>query len=178
MFSPISGSSCSPPFLQALLYGLKSSGAPDRTLTMRQYLFLPSLILPAVLFYMPTSGVTEVDRQGSSLLQHEDRYRAVHISSVGIERPIVSIKKEEPSVRFVNNSLSSVVTVTFDEGALSSECPASAASMNAIGTFHPKTPIDPEGSVSICFLNPGTYNYTVHGILPGPQGLRGSIVVE
>lgn len=161
-----------------LLYGLKSTKAPDRTLVMRQYLFLPSLLLPAVLFYMPTSGVTEMDRQSTVLVQNGDEDRTVRISSLGIEQSIVSIKAEAPFVRLLNNSNSSDVMITFDESALSSECSDHTGSNRPRGAFRSKTPLRPGEAARICFLNPGTYNYTVHGVPSAPQGLRSSIVVE
>ena len=145
---------------------------------MRQYLFLPSLILPAVLFYMPTSGVTEVDRHIDSIIHELGEEKAVKVFPTGIDRPVITVKKEEASVRFLNSIPSSAITIMFDEGALSSICGTSGSLQQQSSGFGTHVPLQQGESTTACFLNPGTYNYTVHGALPASQELRGSVVVE
>lgn len=145
---------------------------------MRQYLFLPSLILPAVLFYMPTSGVTEVDRHIYSIIHKVSEENAVQVSPTGIERPIITIKKEDASVRFLNSIPSSVITIIFDEGAISSNCGIGDQLQQRSDGLGTTLPLQQGESTTACFLNPGTYNYTVRGALPASQELRGSVVVE
>jgi hypothetical protein len=144
---------------------------------MRRYLFLPSLILPAVLFYMPTSGVSEGELAELQQLP-ETLQRVISLSEQGISPSQITIKKEDRVAYFVNNTKNSDVDLEINFGAPQTPCSSENLAMGDDGVVRSTRPVSPNQFAGTCFRDRGTYNFTVFGLSENLDGVKGSIIVE
>ena len=143
---------------------------------MRNYLFLPSLLLCVVLSYLPTYGTVEAEDSGNALIPGQAQM--ITISDGGIEPLNLILKKEDALALFLNDSKDSLITLDLAYQKHATHCASSNLTIGDNGLIRSKEPIPPKDFASACFNEPGSYPFTIYGLKGSPAGIKGSITVE
>jgi hypothetical protein len=144
---------------------------------MRSYLFLPSIILLTVLWYMPTSSDLVAEQAAHDTL-HDSQNQLVKITDSGISEATLRMKKEDRIVFFLNDTTDSLITITLAFGSLRTHCTSENLAIEEGGTIRSSQPIVPKDFASTCFHDEGSYPYTVYGLKNFPEGIKGTIIIE
>lgn len=144
---------------------------------MRSYLFLPSILLVGVLWFMPTTDSTEAE-QAPIETAAESQNQLIKITDDGTASNELRMKKDDRIVFFLNDTTDSLLTLEISFGNLTTHCSSENLKIGDNGVVASTIPIVPKDFASTCFHDAGSYPYTVHGIKKFPQGLQGTIVIE
>jgi hypothetical protein len=143
---------------------------------MRNYLFLPSLLLCVVLSYLPTHGTVEAEDSRSPVLPGQAQM--ISITDAGIEPLHLTLKKEDGLALFLNDSKDSLITLDLAYEKHATHCASANLTIGDDGVIRSKEPIPPKDFASTCFHDPGSYAFTIYGLKGSPAGVKGSITVE
>lgn len=142
---------------------------------MRDYLFLPSLVLLGVLFYLPaSSNGSPVDDASVP----ESKSQLIKLSDSGIEPANVTMNKQDSVAFFLNDSKEALVTVEINFGEHSTHCASANMRAGENGLVRSTKPLGPNDFATTCFHESGTYEYTIYGLPKNPDGLKGAITVQ
>lgn len=143
---------------------------------MRKLLFLPSLLLCAVLVYLPTYGSVEAEEDRASVLPGQGQI--ITVSDAGVQPKTLTLKKGDGIAFILNDTSDSLITVDLTYGKHTTHCASSNLKIGEDGMIRSKEPIPPKEFASTCFHDSGTYAFTVYGSKGSPAGIVGTIVVE
>ena len=144
---------------------------------MRAQIFLPSLLLTALLIAMPRLGL--VAEEGfPATTSPESSNEVVKVTASGVTPATLEMKREDSIVLFLNDTPDSLVTMELTFGKLSSHCASENLKIGEDGVIRSVAPIAPKDFATACFHDPGTYSYTIYGLKQAPQGVKGSIIVK
>lgn len=157
---------------------------------MRSYLFLPSLILSAVLCFLPTYGSSETEHAPSehdhlaghdhdpSSLPPSSASHIITVTDDGISPSTLRMNKKDKMAFFLNDSSDSLITIALNYGKHTTHCSSANLTIGEDGTIRSKEPIAPKDFAGSCFHDTGSYTYSVMGLKKYPQGLTGTIRIE
>lgn len=146
---------------------------------MRRLLFLPSCLLCGVLFYLPSSSVSENPRQQELAIPPEGtQAQMIVVSDGGLEPKNLTISSKERVAFFLNNTRESLITLDIQFGANTTHCASENLRINEDGRVGSIKPVSPKDFATTCFHDPGRYPFTVRGVPASPEGLSGVITVE
>lgn len=143
---------------------------------MRKLLVLPSLLLCAVLVYLPTYGSVEAEEDRASVLPGQGQI--ITVSDAGVQPKTLTLKKGDGIAFILNDTSDSLITVDLTYGKHTTHCASSNLKIGEDGMIRSKEPIPPKEFASTCFHDSGTYAFTVYGSKGSPAGIVGTIVVE
>jgi hypothetical protein len=148
---------------------------------MRAYLFLPSVILSAVLLYNPAQVASGAD--ATSLVTHDDQAtphegRIIKVTDRGIEPLELTVDTTDSVVFFFNDTADSLITLTLQTNGRKAHCASANLKIEEQGGVHSIAPIVPKDFASTCFQSAGRYPFTVSGLKGNPEGIQGAIVVR
>jgi hypothetical protein len=144
---------------------------------MRSLLFIPSIILCAVLLSLPHPH-THADEGFPTSTLPESSNQVIKLSDSGIDPQTLQMRKEDGIVFFLNDSADSLVTLELQFGSNRSHCASENLKLGDDGVARSTLPIAPKDFAGTCFHDPGTYAFTVYGLKQAPHGLKGSIVIK
>jgi hypothetical protein len=145
---------------------------------MRKHLFLPSLILCAVLLYMPTSGNSEAANGKNPASIPDSQSQIIKLTDSGIEPETLTMNTQDGVLFFLNQTKQSLVTLSVKSNGVKTHCASNNMQIGDDGFIRSKSPIVPQDFASTCFHKPGTYEFTVYGLKDDPEGVRGTIIVR
>lgn len=172
---------------------------------MQRMLFLPSLLLSAVLLYMPTRGISEGAPASAAALAttptpssaqtahvhttpHEGRI--VKITDAGLEPSelIIDSNSEKTDttsenlhsrvVFFLNDTTDSLITLDVETQGKKAHCASGNLKIQESGGVRSSTPIVPKDFASTCFHNVGSYPFSVYGLKGRTTAVTGVIQVR
>jgi hypothetical protein len=149
---------------------------------MRTYLFLPSLLLVGVLWFMPTTEDLAADQKYNET-QHdapslESQNQMIKITDSGLSISELRMKKDDRIVFFFNDTTDSLLTLELSYGTNTTHCTSENLKVGDGGRIASTTPIVPKDFASSCFHDLGSYPFTIYGLKNYPEGLKGSITIE
>lgn len=142
---------------------------------MRDYLFIPSFVLLAVLFYLPASSSGTPVEQAA---MPESKSQLIKLTDVGIEPAQISMNKGDSVAFFLNDSKEALVTVEIDFRNHSTHCASANMRAGDDGIVRSTKPLGPSDFATTCFHEAGNYNFTVFGLPKNPDGVKGTISVQ
>lgn len=143
---------------------------------MNRSVFIPSILLSAVLLYLPSQGTTE--KPAEPAVVPESQNQLIRLTDSGVEPTNIRMKKEDSIVFFLNQSESSLPTVEIDFHEHATHCSSANLKIDDNGRIRSQKPIGPNDFASTCFHETGTYDFTVYGLAKKPEGIKGKIFVE
>lgn len=170
-------------------------------------LFLPSLLLSAVLLYMPTRGISEGAPSSAAplalsstpnmaearhLLSTPHEGRVIKITDAGLEPStlIIGSKPEQTEadttsdalhsrvVFFLNDTTDSLITLDVETQGKKAHCASGNLKIQESGGVRSNTPIVPKDFASTCFHNVGSYPFSVYGLKGRTAAVTGVIQVR
>lgn len=144
---------------------------------MRSQLFLPSIVLAAVLCFLPTYDASEAEPSPESM-PPESKSHIITITDSGLTPSTLRMSKDDKVAFFLNDSSESLITISLNYNEHATHCSSGNLKIQDNGTIRSTEPIAPKDFAGSCFHDPGTYPFTVMGIKNQPQGIKGTIIIE
>ena len=101
----------------------------------------------------------------------------VKVTDHGLVPPVVTFKKLDSSVFFVNTTKDSLVSLSVNFGDLPAHCASSNMKFES-GVFRSIAPIGPQDFAILCFPERGTYDVKVGGLGTKGGEIIGKVVVQ
>lgn len=144
---------------------------------MRSPLFLPSVILAIVLFFLPTYDASEAEPTTGNL-PPVSKSHVITINDNGLSPSSLRMSKDDKFAFFLNDSSDSLITISLNYTEHATHCSSGNLKIQDDGAIRSTEPISPKDFAGSCFHDAGTYPFTVMGLKKQPQGIQGTIIIE
>lgn len=144
---------------------------------MRSPLFLPSVILAIVLFFLPTYDASEAEPTSGNL-PPITKSHVIVINDTGLSPSTLTMGKDDTFAFSLKDSSESLITISLNNPENAAHCSSGNLMIRDDGAHRSTAPISPKDFTGSCFNKPGSYSFTVMGLNNQTQGMNGTIVIE